>query len=122
MTTNLDGVTRTLDRLTPADAARTGGKAFNCARLKQAGFPVPDGLAVLSTADDTDLPAVASHAWFDAQPAGSLFAVRSSGIGEDGTGESFAGIHQTLLHVRRDEAPAAIAACRASGRSAPALE
>jgi phosphoenolpyruvate synthase/pyruvate phosphate dikinase len=30
-----------LDAITPGDLARVGGKAFNCARLKQAGFPVP---------------------------------------------------------------------------------
>jgi rifampicin phosphotransferase len=55
-------------------------------------------------------------------PAGTVFAVRSSGIGEDGKGESFAGIHQTFLNVQRADIPAAIAACQASARSTQALE
>jgi phosphohistidine swiveling domain-containing protein len=122
MHTGLNGVTSTLDRLTPDAAALAGGKAYNCARLKQAGLPVPDGLAVLSTATDADLRALGSHPWFDAQPAEATFAVRSSGIDEDGVGESFAGIHQTILEVRRADTLAAVAACRASGRSAAALE
>src|SRR5439155_751725 len=37
---------KTLDAITPGDLPRVGGKAFNCARLKQAGFPVPDGLVI----------------------------------------------------------------------------
>ena len=35
-----------LDDIRRRDLARVGGKAFNCARLRQAGFPVPDGLVV----------------------------------------------------------------------------
>lgn len=111
-----------LDRLDPADIARSGAKAYNCARLKQAGFPVPDGLVVMSTATTEVLTAVGDHAWFDRWPADTLFAVRSSGIGEDGAGESFAGIHHTVLSVRRADVATAVAACRASGRSAHALE
>ena len=110
-----------LDRLTSADAGRAGGKALNCARLKQAGFPVPDGIVILADAKDHEIGAVAEHAWFDTVPPGSLFAVRSSGIGEDGPGQSFAGIHETFLNVPRHEVAAAVAACRASARSERAL-
>ena len=106
-----------LDRVLPADAARAGGKAFNCARLKQAGFPVPDGLVVFADAGDDAVAAVAAHQWFDGVPADCLFAVRSSGIGEDSPAQSFAGIHETLLDVPRGELAAAVAACRASARS-----
>ena len=112
----------TFDEISAADEPRAGGKAFNCARLQRAGFPVPDGLVVLSTAADDDLEALAGHPWFDTVPAGSVFAVRSSGIGEDGVGESFAGIHQTLLNVARADVPAAVATCRASAHTAQALE
>ena len=63
-----------LDAVTAQDRARAGGKAFNCARLKQAGFPVPDGVIVLSTASDADVATVADHPWFDAQPADASFA------------------------------------------------
>jgi rifampicin phosphotransferase len=121
MTRNYD-VFLPLSRLTPDAAARSGAKAWNCARLLQAGFPVPDGLVALATATDIDLAAVAAHPWFDRQPVGATFAVRSSGIGEDGDGQSFAGIHATFLHVARAGVPAAASACRDSGRSATAVE
>ena len=110
-----------LDRLSSAESGRAGGKAFNCARLKQAGFPVPDGIVILADAKDDEIGLVAAHPWFDTVPPGSLFAVRSSGIGEDGPGQSFAGIHETFLNVSRHDVAAAITACRASARSARAL-
>src|SRR5262245_39032630 len=106
-----------LDRLLPADGARAGGQAYNCARLKQAGFRVPDGLVILSTATAGEISAAADHPWFDGLPAETTFAVRSSGIGEDESGQSFAGIHQTTLDVRRADLGAAVAACFASARS-----
>jgi phosphoenolpyruvate synthase/pyruvate phosphate dikinase len=111
-----------LDRLRETDEPRAGGKAFNCARLRQAGFPVPDGMVVMATAGDTEIAAVPEHAWLSTIPADVVFAVRSSGIGEDGTGESFAGIHQTLLNVARADLAAAVAACRASAHGREALE
>jgi phosphoenolpyruvate synthase/pyruvate phosphate dikinase len=49
---------RSLDDLSPADAASVGGKAWNCARLKQHGFPVPDGLAVPAGASDAEVGAI----------------------------------------------------------------
>ena len=106
-----------LDRLGAADLARAGGKAFNCARLKQAGFPVPDGVVVLADAPDDAIGAVASHRWFEGVPPDCLFAVRSSGVGEDSPAQSFAGIHETLLNVPLGELAAAVATCRASARS-----
>ena len=111
-----------LDQITPEDESSSGGKAYNCARLKQAGFLVPDGIVVLATATDVDAAAVSEHSWFDALPAETLFAVRSSGIGEDSAGQSFAGIHQTLLDVPRADLPRAVMICRASALSPQALE
>src|SRR5213596_3218555 len=101
-----------LDRLQPGDTTRAGGKAFNCARLKQAGFPVPDGLVVFADASDAAVTEVAAHEWFDSLPASCLFAVRSSGLGEDSATHSFAGIHDTMLDVPRAGLSAAAAACR----------
>jgi pyruvate,water dikinase len=112
---------RRLDDIDAVDESRSGSKAYNCARLKRAGFPVPDGLVVLSTATDADVARVPDHPWFDAQPPDALFAVRSSGIGEDGQGQSFAGIHETLLNVPRGGVRAAVATCRASAQSSRAL-
>lgn len=112
----------TLDLVSPTDAAPTGGKAYNCASLKQAGFPVPDGLVVLAAAKEADLSDLARHRWFDRFPADARFAVRSSGIGEDSAGQSFAGIHETLLNVRREQVFEAVQACRASAWSPQALE
>ncbi len=111
-----------LGQLTAADQQRSGAKAYNCGRLEQAGFPVPDGLIVLSAASDADVATLAAHPWFNRLPADALFAVRSSGIGEDGDGESFAGIHQTLLGVRRADVPSAVVECRASAYTPQALE
>jgi rifampicin phosphotransferase len=110
-----------LDAITDADLPLTGGKAFNCARLRQAGFPVPDGLVVPSAATDEDVRRVASDAWILAQSADALFAVRSSGLGEDSAGHSFAGLHDTQLNVGRDRLVDAVLACRQSAGSPAAV-
>jgi pyruvate,water dikinase len=91
-----------LDDIRRRDLARVGGKAFNCARLRQAGFPVPDGLVIPIDVADGDVRALGADSWFTAGMAGALFAVRSSGVGEDGDGHSFAGVHDTQLNVERD--------------------
>ncbi|HJQ69008.1 MAG TPA: PEP/pyruvate-binding domain-containing protein [Blastocatellia bacterium] len=122
MNRSIDTNIKPLDEITAGDEARSGAKAYNCARLRQAGFLVPDGLVVLSTASAADLEGLADHTWFDGLPIDALFAVRSSGIGEDGEGQSFAGIHQTLLNVCRADLGRAVEACRASARTAQALE
>jgi len=110
-----------LDHIGSADEYRAGGKACNCARLKQAGFPVPEGLVVSATATAAELAVLSTHPWFDTFGADALFAVRSSGIGEDGIEQSFAGIHETYLNVGRAGIASAVAACRASARSVQAL-
>ena len=113
-------VFKTLDDLMPADLDRVGGKAFNCARLKQAGFPVPDGLVIPTDATDVELHDLGRHSWFDTQPQDTLFAVRSSGLGEDSASHSFAGIHETHLNVARNRTEEAVLACRQSAQSAQA--
>lgn len=50
------------------------------------------------------------------------FAVRSSALGEDSEGHSFAGIHSTLLGMARAELSRAILACWASAFSARAID
>lgn len=103
------------------DADRVGGKALNCARLLRAGFPVPHGLVVVADASDTELGRLLDDPWFSNWSATQHFAVRSSAIGEDGAGHSFAGIHETLLNVARSDIVAAVRTCRASTASAQAL-
>jgi pyruvate,water dikinase len=122
MSSRIDSTITPLDRITPDQAIRSGAKAYNCARLKQAGFLVPDGLVVMANASDDDLAVLDRHPWFDAQPEGTRYAVRSSGIGEDGDGQSFAGIHHTALNVSRAEVRPAVEACRASAHTCQALE
>jgi rifampicin phosphotransferase len=111
---------RSLDQLTPVDAPLVGGKAWNCARLKQRGFPVPDGIVVPATAQDSDIAAIDRDPWFDQWPPDQRYAVRSSGLGEDAPEQSFAGIHETRLSVARKGLAEAVAACRASTQSARA--
>jgi pyruvate,water dikinase len=122
MTTEVRFMIRPLDQITPEDELHSGGKAYNCARLKQAGFRVPDGIVVPATASEDDVAAVSDHPWFDALPSDTLFAVRSSGIGEDSAGQSFAGIHQTLLDVPRAGLQRTVITCRESALSPQALE
>lgn len=49
------------------------------------------------------------------------FAVRSSAIGEDGTSQSFAGLHDTELGLKPGEIEAAVRRCWASVWSRPAI-
>src|SRR6476619_7057910 len=105
---------KTLDELTAADLDRVGGKAFNCGRLKQAGLPVPDGIVVPSDLDDEAVGALGRDPGLAAMPPDSRFAVRSSGLGEDSAGHSFAGIHETQLNVARAQVAEAVLMCRRS--------
>ena len=109
-----------LDHIAADDLPHVGGKAFNCARLRQAGFPVPDGLVIPNDATDAEIPELANHPWLDTVPTDARFAVRSSGIGEDSAGHSFAGIHETKLNVERIGLVDAVLACRRSADSAAA--
>lgn len=82
-----------------------GGKADGLRRLAVRGLPVPAGCVIPAEADDDDVERLAaeiSRMW-----AGSLLAVRSSGIGEDSAEVSFAGQFETLLGV--EATPADIA-------------
>ena len=99
-----------------ADPERFGGKAAQLCAALRAGLPVPDGVAlghdsVAAVAGGDD----AAIAALDAALAGVAgpYAVRSSAIGEDGAGASFAGQHATLLNAL--DVPAAVAAVWRSG-------
>ncbi|HSB61305.1 MAG TPA: PEP/pyruvate-binding domain-containing protein, partial [Vicinamibacteria bacterium] len=97
-----------LDAVTEGDRARIGTKAFTLARLRQRGFPVPDGFV---------LPAGAPHALARAayERLGGLVAVRSSSTAEDTGAASFAGQYRTVLGVSGPEdLVEAVRACRDS--------
>ena len=113
----MSGILKTLDELSAADLGSIGGKAYNCARLKQAGFPVPDGIVIPKDVADSELRELLSDPWFDTVPADTRFAVRSSGIGEDSEGHSFAGVHETQLNVERGGLTEAVIHCRRSAGS-----
>jgi rifampicin phosphotransferase len=101
-----------------ADAARIGNKAAMLGELIAAGVRVPDGVvldaeaATLAFADREALLHVAATAL-----GGDRFAVRSSGVSEDGPERSFAGLYETVLDVRASELGHAVEAVLGSARS-----
>jgi pyruvate, water dikinase len=104
--------------------ATFGGKAVSLGAALRAGLPVPPGVAIgagvvdrIASGDAEALRAVVAHP----QLPGGRLAVRSSAVGEDSTGASFAGQHATVLNVRPEQIADAVAAVWQSGRSEAAL-
>src|SRR5262249_49754593 len=110
-------ILKSLDEIQPSDAPYVGGKAFHCASLKQAGFPVPDGVVLTTEAMDATLENPALREWLAGLPSNALLAVRSSGVDEASAGHSFAGIHETALNVTTAQVAAAVRSCWNSVRS-----
>ena len=114
-------VVRRLQDVRMADAATVGGKAANLGELLAAGFDVPDG--VVLTADGANVTADERRSMVFAG-AGNLgngpFAVRSSGVAEDGAEQSYAGMYESVLDVPADELPTATERVLASARGARA--
>lgn len=110
-----------LDDLSPVDMERAGAKASICARLEQAGFPVPDGFVLMTGSEIRNITLLELEEWIGAPADDRLFAVRSSAIGEDGLNHSFAGIHETRLNVNRGDLIEMIKTCWESVASPQAI-
>jgi len=90
-----------------------GGKAFNLHRLVQMGLPVPPAIAIsatlTSTHDKQKLAQLRKRLKNnEVVSSATKFAVRSSGVGEDGTSSSCAGIFDSYLNIPKEEVYQAI--------------
>ena len=85
------------------DDGAHGGKATQLGAALRAGLPVPPGFALAHHHVDElaheDVPHAPDHIAEAFAMLGGPVAVRSSAIGEDGAGASFAGQHATVLGV-----------------------
>ncbi len=99
----MNAAVRRLRDVRIADRAEVGGKAASLGDLLNAGFRVPDG--VVLSADVAELSAGERQSVLRAgtnELGSGPFAVRSSGIAEDGADRSFAGMYETVLDVSPD--------------------
>jgi pyruvate,water dikinase len=99
------------------DPRRFGGKAAELSRALRAGLPVPRGYAL----DVDAVEAVVAGGGVTIRETAVRWAVRSSALGEDGEGASFAGMHVTKLHVPTHEVGSAVREVHASAHAPAAL-
>ncbi len=139
----LGSVLAFLDDPHTLDRTRAGGKAAVLARMRRAGFPVPDGFVIFADTftafrdalKDTAQPTVADVLSHPLDPSvrdaivtaagrlGGRLAVRSSGVDEDGERASHAGQYSTVLDVTGDDAVVdAVRHCWSSVMSATVRE
>ena len=102
-----------------ADAGEVGGKAASLGELLAAGARVPEGVVLTAKAAALQGPerrwGLANGAW---ELGPGPFAVRSSGIAEDGRERSFAGMYETVLEVAPEDLDEAVERCLASAGAA----
>jgi pyruvate,water dikinase len=106
-----------------ADVAEVGGKAANLGELLAAGVRVPDGVVLTAGAADMTADERTSLLLDVARDLGAgPFAVRSSGISEDGSERSFAGMYESVLNVAANELAAATERTLESAQTSRAAE
>jgi pyruvate,water dikinase len=100
------------------DAAEVGGKAASLGELLADGVHVPDGVVLPAGAEHLAPEERASLLQDSTAHLGAgPFAVRSSGVSEDGTERSFAGMFESVLNVSREDLAAAVDRCLASAET-----
>jgi phosphohistidine swiveling domain-containing protein len=99
---------RRLSDVRMTDAAEVGGKAAGLGELIAVGARVPDGVVLTAAAAEMTAnerkPLLRAAAY---ELGAGPFAVRSSGVSEDGAEASYAGMYETVLNVSADELAAA---------------
>lgn len=121
------------DARTGADPLEVGGKAANLTRLESAGVVVPTWIVITAPMAAAGVGSTGAHAGagdgdgLDRELAAALrttgldrrlLAVRSSAVGEDAEGASFAGQFETVLGVPGSDPGAVAAAVRRVRESA----
>ena len=102
-----------------ADAGEVGGKAAGIGELFAANARVPPGVVLtadLETLTSDERASLVREAAANLGPG--PFAVRSSGIREDGAEHSYAGMYESVLDVAREGLAAATDGCLASAHAA----
>ncbi|HEY7451096.1 MAG TPA: PEP/pyruvate-binding domain-containing protein [Candidatus Limnocylindria bacterium] len=109
-------IVRRLRDVRLADAPEVGGKAASLGELIGVGYRVPDGVVLTVRAAETSSVEWASILESVAGLGSGPFAVRSSGVSEDGVDHSYAGIYESVLDVAAEDLPVATDRVVASAR------
>jgi pyruvate,water dikinase len=117
--TAIPNAIRRLGDVRLTDAAEVGGKAASLGELLAAGVRVPGGVVLTARAAELTAADRGSLLREGTKDLGAgPFAVRSSGISEDGTEHSFAGIYESVLDVAPDDLASAADRVLESARAA----
>lgn len=105
----METVVKMFNELANDQIGLAGGKGGTLARLRQSGFPVPEGFVILPEAFEGDT--LNADAWaktreflgkLRTQQPDITFAVRSSALAEDSATASFGGQFETVLDVNTE--------------------